>query len=225
MALDTTTKEEWINTFRGATLILEPVFGNPKVNHMFSRNFDLIGRNAFFISVRGRVLLGEEQVAQAESFIYSRMEEITTALERKIAAAKAVMLDAKIDVMASYNKPTTHSATVISPMQTRYLAILQMADELLKYMSTLMLHGVIPEREHSKRELEIKHHMRVLPSAVRKVTIGLRTRLQALNDAEKGKGKVTTDAGTDTPAANDASSPAVVAVAPEEAAVPVAEAA
>jgi len=217
MALDTTTKQEWLDTFRGATLVLEPVFGNPKVNHMFSRNFDLIGRNAFFISVRGRILLGEDQVTLAEQHIYGRMDEIMKALERKIEAAKAIMLDAEITVMASYNKPTKHNATIISPMQTRYIQILQKADELLKYMSTLVLHGVIAEREHSKRELEIKHHMRVLPSAVRKVTIGLRTHLQSKTEGEKLKtGKVTTEAGSSVEAANDASDTSSIAVAGAE---------
>ena len=53
------------------------------------------------------------------------------------------------------------------------------ADELFQYINTIMLYGEISEREHSKRELQIKQQMRVVPSAIRKVTIGLRLRLQA----------------------------------------------
>ena len=61
--MDSTAKEEWLQSFQGATLVLEPEFGSPKVNHMFKRNFDHLGRNAFFISVRGRIMLGEDQVS------------------------------------------------------------------------------------------------------------------------------------------------------------------
>lgn len=47
-------------------LRLPAEFGNTKVIHMYERAFNYLGRNAFYVSVRGRILLGEEQVAQAE---------------------------------------------------------------------------------------------------------------------------------------------------------------
>lgn len=197
--MDSNAKQEWLESFQGATLVLEPTFGSPKVNHMFQRNFDHLGRNAFFISVRGRIVLGEEAVSMAEKHIYDRMTEIMKALERKIEAAKAVMLDAEITIMANYNQPVTHRAVVVSPMQTQYIKLLTRADELLRYINTLMLHGAMAEREHSKRELEIKQHMRTIPSAVRKVYLGLRNRMseQATKD---GNAKV---GDTSEPAAND----------------------
>ena len=177
--MDSTAKDEWLKSFQGATLTLDQEYGSPKVNHMFERAFNFMGRNAFFISVRGRILLGEDQVSQAEQHVYDRIAEITKTLDRQIEAAKAIMLDAEIDVMAQFNKPTQHKAVIVSPMQTRYLKLLAKADELFKYINTLMLHGEITEREHSKRELQIKQHMRVIPSTIRKVTIGLRNRLAA----------------------------------------------
>lgn len=211
--MDSTAKQEWLQTYQGATLRLEPEFGSPKVNHMFQRNFDHMGRNAFFISVRGRITLGEEQVSQAEQYIYDRINEITKALDRKIEAAKAVMLDAGIAVMASYNKPIQHRAVVVSPMQTHYIKLLKKADELLMYINTLMLHGEMAEREHSKRELEIKQHMRTIPSTVRKVTIGLRNRLTETQakEAAKDAPKATDGAASTTEA------PATVAEAAAEA--------
>ncbi len=211
--MDSTAKEEWLQSFQGATLVLEPEFGSPKVNHMFKRNFDHLGRNAFFISVRGRIMLGEDQVSLAETHVYDRIAEITKALDRKIEAAKAVMLDAGIAVMASYNKPIQHRAVVVSPMQTHYIKLLKKADELLMYINTLMLHGEMAEREHSKRELEIKQHMRTIPSTVRKVTIGLRNRLTETQakEAAKDAPKATDGAASTTEA------PATVAEAAAEA--------
>lgn len=200
--MDSTAKEEWLQSFQGATLVLEPEFGSPKVNHMFKRNFDHLGRNAFFISVRGRIMLGEDQVSLAETHVYDRIAEITKALDRKIEAAKAVMLDAGIAVMASYNKPIQHRAVVVSPMQTHYIKLLKKADELLMYINTLMLHGEMAEREHSKRELEIKQHMRTIPSTVRKVTIGLRNRLTETQAKEAAK---------DAPKTADSATPATEA--------------
>ena len=66
----------------GQVRALEREFGSPKVNHMFERAFNFMGRNAFFISVRGRILLGEDQVSQAEQHIYDRIAEITKASAR-----------------------------------------------------------------------------------------------------------------------------------------------
>jgi len=209
--MDPTAKQEWLASFQGATLVLEPQFGSPKVNHMFKRNFDHLGRNAFFISVRGRIMLGEEQVSLAEAHVYDRIAEITKALDRKIEAAKAVMLDAGIAVMASYNKPIQHRAVVVSPMQTHYIKLLKKADELLMYINTLMLHGEMAEREHSKRELEIKQHMRTIPSTVRKVTIGLRNRLTETQAKEAAKDAPKT--AEDTAAATEVASMVVDAIA------------
>lgn len=203
--MDASAKQEWLQSYQGATLRLEPEFGSPKVNHMFQRNFDHLGRNGFFVSVRGRITLGEEQVSQAEQYIYDRITEITKALDRKIEAAKAVMLDAGITVLASYNRPQKHEAVIVSPIQTRYIKLLQKADELLMYLNTLMLYGEMAEREHSKRELEIKQHMRTIPSTVRKVTIGLRNRLTEVQAKEAAKSSVK-DEVKSAAAANEESS-------------------
>ena len=96
MAIDQATKTEWLEKFQGATLTLDATFGSPKVNHMFRRNFDQMGRNAFFISVRGRVLLGEDQVSAAEQMIYDRITEITKTIERKTEATKVIQQDGQL---------------------------------------------------------------------------------------------------------------------------------
>ena len=111
MAIDQATKTEWLEKFQGATLTLDATFGSPKVNHMFRRNFDQMGRNAFFISVRGRVLLGEDQVSAAEQMIYDRITEITKTIERKTGARglRSVMESILLPIM--YEVPT--DATII----------------------------------------------------------------------------------------------------------------
>ncbi len=194
--MDLEFKDEWLKSFQGATLRLDAEFGNPKVNHMFERAFTFLGRNAFFVSVRGRILLGEEQVTLAEQHIYNSIDEMTKAIERQIEAAKAVMLDAGVSILATYNKPVKHQAIIVSPIQKRYLNLLHKADELFMLINTLMLHGEMAEREHSKRELQIKHHMRTIPSTVRKITVGLRQRVAALQDKEAQKSATETQKGT-----------------------------
>lgn len=207
MAIDQATKAEWLEKFQGATLSLNPTFGSPKVNHMFRRNFDQMGRNAFFISVRGRILLGEEHISAAEQMIYDRITEITKTIERKTEATKVILADANITKMASYNRPEDHEAVIVSPMQTKYVRLLEAADELFKNINTLMLYGEITEREHSKRELEIKQHMRVVPSVIRKVTIGLRTRLDEANAKQAGQASAETGDAADASGVADASEP------------------
>ncbi|MFB0936401.1 MAG: hypothetical protein QMB52_11575 [Propionivibrio sp.] len=211
--MDSEFKDEWLKSFQGATLRLPAEFGNPKVIHMFERAFNFLGRNAFYVSVRGRILLGEEQVSMAEQHIYNSIEEMTKAIDRQIEAAKAVMLDAGVSVMATYNKPAKLEAIIISPIQRRYLQLLHKADELFMLVNTLMLHGEMAEREHSKRELQIKHHMRTVPSTVRKITLGLRQRVAALQEKEAQKSAAEAQKSAAKPA--DAAEPQTDAAAVE----------
>lgn len=219
-----TTREEWIKSFQGATLKLTPTFGSPKVAHAFARNFDLMGRNGFFISVRGRILLSEEQASAAEQHVYDRFDEIMKKLDAKLDACKAIMRDANITTMAEYNKPTQVEATIVSPMQTKYIRLLERADELFSFCNTLMLYGEIPEREYSKREYELKRFMRVLPNVIRSLAIGLRLKLAEKNAGEQhqaGEADSTKKADSDVP--DPAPTDAASVAAAEEQAVPQAE--
>ncbi|WP_341744827.1 hypothetical protein [Azonexus hydrophilus] len=202
MAIDQETKKDWLTNFRGATLKLHPTFGNPKVCHMFDRNFNNLGRNGFFMSVRGRVVLGEAVADEAEKLIYSRMEEQTKSVENKIKWCHKILADEAIVDLASYENAQEYVATVVSPVQKRYIELLRKCDELFVLLSTLMLHGAISESEHSKNELQIKKHMRAVPSAMRKLTIALGVKMRAQSEADRAKLAATTAAAPD--AANDA---------------------
>lgn len=166
-------KADWIRRFDGAVTYKEVSFGSPTVRHVFKRTYDQVGRNCHYISVFGRVLLGEAQMSDAEESVYKRAQEIHTAFERKVIATRAVVADAGIEDLAEFSQPATVKAAVIVPTQAKMLKTLSLADEYLRLINTLWLEGEIPDREKSKAELELKQLLRGFFSTTRKMRVYL----------------------------------------------------
>lgn len=180
-------KADWLNKFNGAVLQVTAEIGSPLVRRVYHRTFDHVGRNAHFISVFGRVLLGETQVKEPEQKLKERIEENTKALDRKLEGARAIMMDAGITTYARFNKNEPIQVNIISPIQKHYLHLLNKADELLVYLNTLWLHGEIDDTERSKREMEIKNFLRSVSSVSRKMRIYMQSKVNDHNEQEKAK--------------------------------------
>ena len=170
-------KDDWLLKFDGAVKKVPLTFGSPTVRHIHKRSYDQIGRNCHFISVFGRILLGEDKISEPEAAIYSRIQEVTTSLERKIAASKATIVDAGIDDTTTFNKKEEIVSSVIVPAQGKYLKILSLADEFLRLINTLWLEGEITDKAKSKAELELKQNLRIISSTTRKMRLYLQGKL------------------------------------------------
>jgi hypothetical protein len=180
-------KADWLSKFNGAVLGVEVDLGSPLVRRVYHRTFDHVGRNAHFISVFGRVLLGEAMVREPEQKLKERIEENTKALDRKMEGARAILMDAGIKTYAHFNKPEPIKVSIISPIQKHYLNLLTKADELLVYLNTLWLHGEIDDTERSKREMEIKNFLRAVSSVSRKMRIYMQSKVNDQNEHERAK--------------------------------------
>lgn len=180
-------KADWLGKFNGAVLCTSVDIGSPLVRRAYHRTFDHVGRNAHFISVFGRVLLGEAMVKEPEQKLKERIEENTKALDRKLEGARAILMDAGITTYAHFNKPEPIQANIISPIQKHYLNLLTKADELLVYLNTLWLHGEIDDTERSKREMEIKNFLRAVSSVSRKMRIYMQSKVNDQNEKDHAK--------------------------------------
>lgn len=180
-------KADWLSKFNGAVLQVNVDVGSPLVRRVYHRTFDHVGRNAHFISVFGRVLLGEAMVREPEQKLKERIEENTKALDRKLEGARAIMMDAGITTYARFNKTEPIQANIISPIQKHYLNLLSKADELLVYLNTLWLHGEIDDTERSKREMEIKNFLRAVSSVSRKMRIYMQSKVNELHEKDHSK--------------------------------------
>lgn len=175
--------------FDGPILRKEIVLESPLVRHQFSRSFEHVGRNVHMVSVFGRVLLGEDKIHEAEAAIYKRLEEITKAVERKVATSEVAVKDAGFSEngMASYNKTAPVVAHIVVPAQSRFLKLLELADKYARNFFTLWLNGEINDKEKSKAELELKKLLRQIPSTTRKMRIYVQEKLNASTHEEAKK--------------------------------------
>lgn len=179
----------WIARFDGPILQRTITIGSPLIRHQHKRSFEHVGRNVHFVSVFGRVLLGEDKIEAAEDAIYKRIEEITTAVERKAAATLVVLKDANIDKaqMAVYNKPHSVSLDIVIPAQSRFVKLLELADIYAQGFFTLWLAGEISDKEKSRLEFELKKLLRSIPATTRKMRLFIQAKLEASEHEEAKK--------------------------------------
>lgn len=178
-----TAKEDWLRKHDGPVMRKEVNLGSPTIKHIYKRTYEQLGRNCHFIAIFGRVLIGEDKIAEAEAIIQNRLKEVMTATERKVNSTRALVDNAGIENTAQYNKLDAISAAIIEPVQGRYLNILAMADEYLRLVSTLWLEDQIGTREKSKAELEVKHLIRGIASTTRKMRLFVQAKVSEARSA------------------------------------------
>lgn len=186
----TDAKSDWMKRFDGPVAEKAITLGSPTVRHSYRRSFEQIGRNCHYITVFGRILLGEKKMSDAEDGIYKRIQTSSKNLESKIRAMRAVMTEAGIEQTAEFNQSEAVLARVIVPAQGKYLRVLQQADEFLRLVSTLWLEGEISDSEKSKAELDLKNVLRGITLTTRKMRVYLQEKVVEAEARAKATGTV-----------------------------------
>jgi len=177
-------KDEWMRKFEGAKIVKQSPVGSPTMRHLHKRSFDHVGRNCHFITVFGRILLGEDRISEAEESVVKRLDDVTKAIERKISAMTAIVAEAGLaDSMASFNRVEDMHSDIVVPAQNRFLTTIVLGDQYLVLVNTLWLHGQLDDKAKSRAELELKQLLRSIPATTRKMRIYLQTKLREV--AEK----------------------------------------
>lgn len=193
-------KKDWRRNFAGAMMTKSPKFKTPTVRHYFARQYDQLGRNVYFISIFGRILVKGDGVSEAEKKIYDRIRDVGDECAKKVNAMKAIAAEAGITDLAHYPLADKRDVTafVIVPSQNRFLKVLEIADDYLVMVNTLWLEGEITDKAKSQAEMEIKHQLGQIVSMVRKMRIFMQTKVRAAQRAAADA------AGTDKDAAAQA---------------------
>lgn len=188
-------KETWFAKFDGASLEVPTMIGSPTVKNYYKRTFEITSRNIHFIGVFGRILLDEEHVHEPENHVRSTITNAMREFENKIAAAKASMLNASIEKLATYQNSSPTNVKIVSPIAKNYLDLLVKAEEYLTYVQTLWLHGAIDDKYRTGAELDVKRKLRNVVRAARNMFIVIRKRIneqknaEVATEAESGKTK------------------------------------
>lgn len=179
-------KKSWFETFNGPSFVMSTNIGSSLVNSFYRRTFEITSRNAHFISVFGRILLGEDKVQEPENYLKNTLANAIKEIDSKIVAAKALMLNEGIDKLASYENSRPFEVKIVSPIAKQYMELLLKADEYQAYVSTLWLHGAIDDRQRTGTELDLKKRMRSVVTAARNMFIVIRKK----TNEDKGTSKV-----------------------------------
>lgn len=176
-------KQTFFEKFTGAVLRRKAVFGHPITQRFFRRYFEITSRNAHFINVFGRVLLGEERVKEPEEVIDNRIRNVIAEIQTKIEHCKAIMQHSGSEEMASYNKPEEVDVIIVSRTARGFYDMLCLSDQYLQHLSTLWLLGLIDDTNRTKNEYELKSMMRKTSNVIRQSYITLRTQHSKLTKA------------------------------------------
>ncbi len=208
-------KRIWLDKFQGASLQVPVELGSPLVQNAFKRSFYITARNSHFISVFGRILLGEEKITEPEKHVRNAFNNAAEELDRKLKAAQAIIADAAITRFATYGATKRAEVQIITPISRRHLELLVKADEFLLLVNTLWLHGEIDGSERARRELEVKRKLRGVVAATRNMFLALRNELNRRRpDAARGANAEAAKLAGD--AANDPGDADIAADGPSE---------
>lgn len=174
-------KDEWMRKFEGAMLVKTSDIGSPTMRHFHRRAFDHVGRNCHFITVFGRILLGEDRISEAEEAVTKRLDDVTKAIERKIRPMEAMIAEAALseeEKAVAFNRIEAVKSDIVIPAQKKFLNTILLGDKYLVLVNLLWLNGVLDNKAKSRAELELKQLLRSIPSTTRKMRIYLQTKLR-----------------------------------------------
>lgn len=180
-----TAKTNYAKRFQGAYLRKSITLGSPTIRQFYKRMFDQFGRNSYFVSVFGRVLLDEDRAAEAEAGIYEKIQETEAQCSHMVTVMRELVNSGGCEQLAEFHRQQDFEAHIIVPGQAKYLRLLLLGDQYLVLVNTLWLEGLLSDAQKSKAELEIKRQLRAVGTVARNLRLGLQKRIA---DAQRTDG-------------------------------------
>lgn len=209
-------KTEFLDKYNGAAIQKQVPFGNPSIQNMWRRTFDLTSRNIFQVAMMGPILLDKVAIDEPVKHITGAFKNALAEVEKQQRICKVRLDDAQIkeEDYSTYNAPRTADIRIVHPLSMQHVKLLQAADELLRLYSTLWLHGEMEQGDYEKAVVELKRRLRSVAFSTRSMYLSMRKRLAAKNagvvkssaddsagEDVDGSGKVA-DGGADAQAAS-----------------------
>lgn len=176
-------KTEFLDKYNGSAIQKLVPFGNPSIQNMYRRTFDLTARNIFNVAMMGPILLDKADIDEPIKHITGAFKNALAEVEKQQKICMARLDDAQISVAdyATYNAPRVADIRIVHPLSMQHVKLLSAADELQRLYSTLWLHGEMEQALYEKASVELKRRLRAVAFATRSMYLSMRKRLSAKN--------------------------------------------
>lgn len=178
-------KTDYLREVEAAQRKMKVNFSSPEVKRAYLRFFDSMQRNMHFILVHARMRVPEDAVEQVEASVREQLTQLTQEVSTDIAAAEVLYQQNGITSPAEYAvAPLAVEARVMSSFARQYLDLMQKVDQLMPMLETLVIDGLITQRQLNMRKGRLRRVVRAPAGTARNLAGGLRRRY--FNDA-RGK--------------------------------------
>jgi hypothetical protein len=179
---DNPARRHFISECRDNRIVIRAHF-SANVFRLYRRNFDRFSRAAYLLRFYCRVGAGANVESELTREILNLMEEINDNLRKKIAVADQLLK--KENVNASKPQFNPINATIIDPLANRFLQTLKTVQELDEKLSALWLACAIDDAQRNQALSEIDSEIRRIQTKTRTLSLGVRDRVQARNQARQ----------------------------------------
>jgi DNA repair exonuclease SbcCD nuclease subunit len=179
---DNPVRRHFISECRDNRIIVKTHF-SANVTRLYRRNFDRFSRAAYLLRFYCRIGADANVESSLTKEIIDLMEEINDNLRKKITVAEQLLKKDNINVSKPQFGPT--NVTIIDPLANRFLQTLKTVQELDEKLSALWLACVIDDLQRNKALTEIDGEIRRIQTKTRALSLGVRDRVQARNQARQ----------------------------------------
>jgi hypothetical protein len=179
---DNPVRRHFISECRDNRIIVQARF-SVNVLRLYRRNFDRFSRAAYLLRFYCRVGANATVESELTKEIIGLMEEVNDNLRKKITVAEQLLKKDNVN-MSKPQFGTTH-ITIIDPLANRFLQTLKTVQELDEKLSALWLACVIDDLQRNKALAEIDGEIRRIQTQTRTLSLGVRDRVLARNQARQ----------------------------------------
>jgi hypothetical protein len=174
-------KKDWLKRLEGAFIPHATEFHSADIKRSFLRFFDVTSLNVYFIEEFARHKLPHEMVLRTEQHLDSLVARALQQVNQGTSGAAELVTANGITRLASFNaEPLRLEARIFSPIMTSYFELYVKTDHLLRLLHTLRINRVIKIEDCDLERAMLKRHIKRIASAARRLSVGLRERVNAL---------------------------------------------
>ncbi|MDE3022034.1 MAG: hypothetical protein KGI54_09250 [Pseudomonadota bacterium] len=177
-------KSDYLATFRGAYVEIQPNLRTPLIVRLVERNFNHIQYCLYFISVFAQILLGEsakELIDQSEAHILAKISKAETECATALVRLQHLCHETGLEAKGALYNPAGLTLKIATPLAKRLLQLLEMADTLIAMQHYLWIVGIdlLSRSDRFVEEQKIKRLLGGITRTIRTLYTELKTRANA----------------------------------------------
>ncbi|MCA2997377.1 MAG: hypothetical protein ING75_02125 [Rhodocyclaceae bacterium] len=150
-----------------AVLRRTEVFQSPLIQSHYRKGFYIISRNAWFVSILGRVLVGEALAAKAEDLMFKQVNGVTASIAKVEARIAKLSESLGVTETTQFSLPKEANVDIVHPVAYRHLESMKVIDRVLAQANALFNLGEMSATEKAKLELELKNKLLALMTSTK----------------------------------------------------------